>query len=131
MATRHDHAALFKPGRVKTGGRVKGVPPKTTTEFKKMCAQYTGECVAYMVEQLRQRTEHAFGAAEFLMNHGHGKPSQQVALSNPDGTALDFTGMNNDELAIAILRISAFLDGTTSEARPDGVAEGAGAPPLH
>lgn len=123
-------ASQFKPGHVKTGGRVKGQPTQLD-QFRSMCRQYTGECVAYMVEQMRGRTNHAFAACEFLMQMGHGKPAQQLNLGNPDGTPLDFSGLDSGRLTELLARIDSYLQQGDGTARPLGDPSGTGQASLH
>lgn len=73
-------------------GRKAGVPNKATTGIKALAAPYSEEAVLFLVGVMRDKQaaiQARVAAAKELLDRGHGKAPQAVAVSgDPDGVPI-------------------------------------------
>ncbi len=86
--------------------------PRTSKELdlRKLAQTFTRQALATTVVIMRDKENppHVrLAAAELVMKRGHGNSVQP--LSNPDGSALSFNTMSDEEIRNAILRLDAGL----------------------
>ena len=75
------------PKRIKTGGRVAGVPNKVTRTIKELAHPYGAEALGTLVEVMRdEETPPAarIAAAREVLDRGYGKPSAIVGKDDED-----------------------------------------------
>jgi hypothetical protein len=101
------------PGRrKKSGGRVAGVPNKSTAEIKAI-AQAHGPAAIAKLEQLMENSlsdEVQHKAAQTLLDRGYGKAVATTQLAGHDGGPLVnadfFRNLSREELEVWIVRLS-------------------------
>lgn len=76
-----------KQGTIKTGGRVKGTPNKSTAEIKELAQTYSTDALKTLATiMLTSENDTAkIAAAKELLDRGYGKPTQAMEHSGPDG----------------------------------------------
>ena len=87
--------------RIKTGGRQKGTPNKTTAEIRYIAGMYAVEAIQTMVNIMRTTDNDALKlkVCEMIINRGYGAPSQTFlgfdpnkAVKNPNIIEMDLMG---------------------------------------
>ncbi len=76
-----------KKGAVKTGGRTKGTPNKSTAEIKELAQTYSAKALETLATIMRNSDNDTarIAAAKELLDRGYGKVTQPMEVSGPGG----------------------------------------------
>jgi hypothetical protein len=99
------------PKGVRYGGRARGTPNRSHAEIREIIRSYGPELVGRLIGVIRGADkELAFRALQYAFDRGYGRPAQEVQLANPDGSAIDFGGLEEKQLDHVIHRLELVVD---------------------
>lgn len=82
-----------------------------TIELRDACRRWSRSALATVLTVMRNpknKPETRLAAANVILDRGYGKPAQPVV--NPDGSAIDFRNMNDDDLLRIHSRTGAIIE---------------------
>lgn len=100
-ASQKNNQSLSKRGGSRPGaGRKLGVPNKVNAEVREIAQRYTEKAVKALADIVENSESDSarVAAANALLDRGHGRPSQSVSVSAPDGGPIKHLHELSDDL---------------------------------
>ncbi len=94
-------------GQAKSGGRVKGVPNKATTEIRALAQQYGENAILKLAGMMNRCKDNdiVVRCAQILLDRGYGRPAQAIHHADHEGGPLRLHDMGIEELKALATRL--------------------------